>query len=120
MEIYISLSFDAAHRLPNVPAEHKCGRLHGHTFLVEVHVTGDVDDSAGWVVDFGDVKQVVKRHIDQLDHTYLNEIEGLENPTSECIAKWIWGRVKSELPGLARIVVKESPHSGAVYTGVPQ
>jgi len=119
MEIYISLNFDAAHRLPNVPVGHKCANLHGHTFLVEVHISGNVDAHSGWVVDFGDVKRIVKQHIDRLDHSYLNDIEGLENPTSERIAEWIWDRVQPELPGLARIVVKESPQSGAVYTGDP-
>lgn len=120
MEIYISMSFDAAHRLPNVPAGHKCGNLHGHTFLVEVHVDGEVDERTGWVVDFGDIKQVAKKHIGQLDHVYLNDIEGLENPTSERIAIWLWDRIQTELTGLARIVVKESPQSGATYTGGPR
>lgn len=117
MEIYVSMSFDAAHRLPAVPAGHKCGNLHGHTFLVEVYVEGDVSDSSGWVVDFGDLKTLVKPYVDQLDHTYLNDIEGLENPTSENIARWLWARLAPGIKGLAKIVVKESPTSGAVYTG---
>ena len=117
MDIYVSLSFDAAHRLPAVPAGHKCGNLHGHTFVVEVYVQGDVSEATGWVVDFGDLKAIAKSHIDQLDHTYLNDIEGLENPTSENIAVWIWRKLEPQLKGLSKIVVKESPTSGAVYTG---
>ena len=117
MDIYVSLSFDAAHRLPFVPAGHKCGNLHGHTFVVEVYVQGDVSEATGWVVDFGDLKTIAKSHIDRLDHTYLNDIEGLENPTSENIAVWIWRKLEPQLKGLAKIVVKESPTSGAVYTG---
>ena len=117
MEIYVSLSFDAAHRLPKVPAGHKCGNLHGHTFVVEVYVLGDVTDASGWVVDFGDIKTIAKPYIDQLDHTYLNDIEGLENPTSENIAMWIWAKLMPKIKGLSKIVVKESPTSGAVYTG---
>ena len=117
MNIYVSMSFDAAHRLPKVPTGHKCGNLHGHTFLVEVHVEGDVSDYTGWVIDFDDIKAVAKPYIDQLDHTYLNEIEGLENPTSENIAIWIWAKLSPHIKGLTRIVVKESPTSGAVYRG---
>jgi len=117
MEIYVSMSFDAAHRLPAVPAGHKCGNLHGHTFGVEIYVQGDVSETGGWVVDFGDIKAIAKPFIDQLDHTYLNDIEGLENPTSENIAVWIWGKLVPQIKGLSKIVVKESPTSGAVYTG---
>ena len=117
MDIYVSMSFDAAHRLPAVPAGHKCGNLHGHTFVVEVYVQGDVSDSSGWVMDFGDIKTAVKPIIDLLDHTYLNDIEGLENPTSENIAVWIWRKLSPHMTGLSKIVVKESPTSGAVYTG---
>lgn len=117
MDIYVSLSFDAAHRLPFVPAGHKCGNLHGHTFVVEIYVQGDVSETTGWVVDFGDLKIIAKSYIDQLDHTYLNDIEGLENPTSENIAVWIWRKLEPQLKGLSKIVVKESPTSGAVYTG---
>ena len=117
MDIYVSLSFDAAHRLPAVPAGHKCGNLHGHTFSVEVYVQGDVAQGTGWVADFGDIKSIVKPYVDQLDHTYLNDIAGLENPTSENIAVWIWRKLEPELTGLSKIVVKESPTSGAVYTG---
>lgn len=117
MDIFVTLSFDAAHRLPCVPAGHKCGNLHGHTFTVEVHVGGDVDAERGWVIDFGDLKRLARPVVDSLDHAYLNDIPGLENPTSENIARWLWSRLLPDLPGLARIVVRESPTSGAVYTG---
>jgi len=117
MDIYVTMTFDAAHRLPAVPAGHKCGNLHGHTFVVEVYVQGEVSETNGWVVDFGDLKSIAKSHVDQLDHTYLNDIEGLENPTSENIAIWLWGKLDSQIRGLSKIVVKESPTSGAVYTG---
>ena len=117
MDIYVTMTFDAAHRLPDVPAGHKCGNLHGHTFVVEVYVQGEVSETNGWVVDFGDIKATAKSYVDQLDHTYLNDIEGLENPTSENIAIWLWGKLDSRITGLSKIVVKESPTSGAVYTG---
>ncbi|WP_432735739.1 6-carboxytetrahydropterin synthase QueD [Maridesulfovibrio sp. FT414] len=117
MEIYVSLSFDAAHRLPNVPAGHKCGNLHGHTFVAEIYVSGEIGEASGWVIDFGDIKAVAKPILEQLDHNYLNDIEGLENPTSENIAKWLWVRLINELPGLSKIIIKESPTSASIYTG---
>lgn len=117
MDVYVTLSFDAAHRLPCVPQGHKCGNLHGHTFQVEVHVGGEVQDQAGWVVDFADIKDAARPVIEQLDHAYLNDIEGLENPTSENIARWLWPRIRPRLPGLSRLVVRETPGSGAVYRG---
>jgi len=117
MEIFKEFGFEAAHRLPNVPEGHKCARLHGHSFRVEVHVRGEVDPRLGWVMDFAEVKAAVKPVIDRLDHHYLNEIEGLENPTSEVLARWLWARLKPSLPTLSRIVVRETCTSGCTYQG---
>lgn len=117
MEIYKEFSFEAAHRLPNVPEGHKCGRLHGHTFYVRVYVTGEVDPHSGWVMDFAEIKAVFSPIYDQLDHYYLNDIEGLENPTSENLAKWIWDKLKPELPCLSQIEVRETCTSGCIYKG---
>ena len=117
MEIFKEFGFEAAHRLPNVPPEHKCARLHGHSFRCEVHLSGPLDPKLGWVLDFADLKNVVKPIMDQLDHRYLNEIEGLENPTSETLAIWIWERLSPSLPGLARIVIRETCTSGCAYSG---
>lgn len=117
MEIFKEFTFEAAHRLPNVPENHKCARLHGHSFKVTIHVEGDVDAQAGWVMDFGDVKAAFQPLYDRLDHYYLNEIEGLENPTSENLARWIWARLQPALPGLSKIVVNETCTSGCVYRG---
>lgn len=117
MEIFKEFTFEAAHRLPNVPAGHKCGRLHGHSFNVVVYVQGDVQGSSGWVMDFGDLKQVVQPIYDRLDHYYLNEIEGLENPTSENLAIWIWDRLKPMLPMLTKLIVRETCTTGCVYEG---
>lgn len=116
MEIYREFTFEAAHRLPYVPTGHKCARLHGHSYKVTVHISGSVEQDTGWVMDFGDLKQVVKPLIDQLDHYYLNEVAGLENPTSEVLAKWIWDRLADGLP-LAAIAVKETCTSGCIYRG---
>ena len=117
MEIFKEFTFEAAHRLPNVPEWHKCARLHGHSFKVAIHVVGPVDPQAGWIMDFGDIKSAFKPLYDQLDHYYLNEIEGLDNPTSENLARWIWTRLKPELPELSQIVVNETCTSGCVYRG---
>jgi 6-pyruvoyltetrahydropterin/6-carboxytetrahydropterin synthase len=117
MEIFKEFGFEAAHRLPHVPEGHKCARLHGHSFRVEVHVRGEVDPELGWVMDFAEIKDACEPIIDRLDHYYLNEIEGLENPTSEVIARWIWARVKPVLPSLDRIVVRETCTSGCAYAG---
>jgi 6-pyruvoyltetrahydropterin/6-carboxytetrahydropterin synthase len=117
MEIYKEFGFEAAHRLPHVPAGHKCGRLHGHSFRVEIHVEGEVDASTGWVCDFADLKLAFAPLLEQLDHTYLNDVPGLENPTSEEIARWIWDRLGVSLVGLSSVVVRETCTSGVVYRG---
>ena len=117
MEIYKEFSFEAAHLLPNVPPGHKCGRLHGHSFRVEVHVEGPLDPALGWVMDYADIKTVVKPVIARLDHYYLNDIPGLDNPTSEVIARWLFRELKPLLPQLCRIVIKETCTSGCVYSG---
>ena len=117
MEIFKEFSFEAAHRLPNVPTDHKCARLHGHSFCVSIHVEGNVDPSVGWVVDFADIKRAFKPYYDQLDHYYLNEIDGLENPTSEVLARWIWERIDPALGGLSQVTVRETCTSGCIYRG---
>ena len=117
MDIFKRVTLEAAHRLPNVPAGHKCARLHGHSFQVEVHVAGPLHPDLGWVMDFADLKAAFRPLCEQLDHHYLNEIPGLENPTSERLAEWIWLRLKPELPLLSAVVVHETCTSGCRYTG---
>ena len=116
MEIFREFTFEAAHQLPNVPTDHKCARLHGHSFRVEVHVSGDVDPHLGWVLDFADIKSAFAPLHDQLDHHFLNEVPGLENPTSEILAQWIWTRLAGSLP-LSKVVVRETCTSGCTYQG---
>ncbi len=117
MLIFKSFTFEAAHRLPNVPAGHKCARLHGHSYRVELHVRGPVGAESGWVQDFADLKVAWEPLHATLDHRYLNEIEGLENPTSEVLARFIWKRVQPSLPGLAEVRVQETCTSGCIYAG---
>jgi 6-pyruvoyltetrahydropterin/6-carboxytetrahydropterin synthase len=117
MEIFKEFTFEAAHLLPNVPEGHKCRRLHGHSYRVRIHVKGPVGEDSGWVMDFGDIKEAFKPIHDQLDHRFLNEIEGLENSTSENLVIWIWNRLKPVLPQLSRIDISETCTSGGSYTG---
>jgi 6-pyruvoyltetrahydropterin/6-carboxytetrahydropterin synthase len=117
MEIFKEFTFEAAHRLPNVPPGHKCARLHGHSFRVRVVIDGPLDEEVGWVRDFADVACAMQPVLDCLDHYYLNEISGLENPTSEHLARWIWNRVAPSLPELSEVVVHETCTSGCVYRG---
>ena len=117
MKIYKEFDFEAAHRLPNVPENHKCARLHGHSFHVKITVEGEVGEETGWVMDFSDISAAFKPIWQQLDHYYLNDIEGLENPTSENLAKWIWQRLKPNLLQLTEIEIRETCTSGCIYQG---
>ena len=117
MDLFAEFTFEAAHRLPNVPPDHKCARLHGHSFHVRVTVTGPVDPAMGWVIDFADVKKAFAPLQARLDHYYLNEIEGLENPTSEALAVWIFERLRRQLPLLSAVEVRETCTVGCVYRG---
>ena len=117
MEIWKEFTFEAAHMLPHVPKGHKCRRLHGHSFRIRVSVEGDPDPELGWVIDFADIKKAYEPILRQLDHYNLNEIEGLENPTSEVLARWIWQRLKPALPALSKVEVGETCTCGCVYAG---
>ena len=117
MEIWKDCTFEAAHRLPNVPEGHRCARLHGHSFKARIYVDGPLDPELAWVVDFADIKASFKALEKQLDHHYLNDVEGLENPTSENIAIWIWDRLQARLPQLSKIVVSETCTTGCIYRG---
>lgn len=117
MEIFKVFMLEAAHRLPNVPPGHKCARLHGHSFRVELKVEGEPGAQTGWIMDFGDVKAAFQPIYERLDHHYLNDIPGLENPTSENLAVWIWKELKPVLPALSEITVHETCTSGCRYRG---
>lgn len=117
VELVKSFHFEAAHLLPMVPPGHKCRRLHGHSYRVDVLVRGPIDPATGWLMDFGALKVAFADIDDQLDHRYLNDIPGLENPTSENLAVWIWDRLKPTLPGLAELKIHETCTSYCVYRG---
>lgn len=118
MEVYKDFRFEAAHFLPKVPEGHPCKRMHGHSYKVTVHIKGGLGNETGWLLDFGDIKKAFAPILQKLDHSVLNEIAGLENPTSELLAIWIWKQLKPVLPLLSKIVVSETSTSGCVYEGI--
>ena len=117
VELVKEYRFEAAHRLPNVPAGHKCARLHGHSFKFEIHVHGPVDKHTGWFIDFGVLDEVVMPLVAQLDHYYLNDVEGLTNPTSEVCAKWLFDRIRAKIPSLTAITFYETCDARCIYRG---
>ena len=112
-----TFTFEAAHLLPHVPEDHKCRRLHGHSFTVDVVVEGVIDPQLGWLMDYGNIKETVAPIREKLDHRYLNEIDGLESPTSEMIAIWIWQRLSDGLPQLCEVGVRETCNNACIYRG---
>ena len=117
VELTKDFTFEAAHSLPNVPKGHKCARLHGHSFRVEVTVRGAVEGKTGWLMDFAELKEKFRPLEEQLDHRFLNEVPGLENSTSENIARWLWQRLKPDLPALYCVTVHETCTSRCAYKG---
>jgi 6-pyruvoyl tetrahydropterin synthase/QueD family protein len=118
VELTRAYTFEAAHRLPMVPPEHKCYRMHGHSFRVEVELSGEVNPATGWFVDFGDITAVVEPLLKgELDHRTLNDVPGLENATSENLCAWLWHRLVSRLPGLSAITVHETCTARCTYRG---
>ncbi len=118
MEIYKEFSFEAAHSLPNVHEGHHCGRIHGHSFQVQVAVSGEIGAESGWIIDFADLDRAIDPVRRELDHNHLNEIDGLENPTLENMVLWIWRKLKPDVPGLARVTLRrDGCAEGCDYRG---
>lgn len=118
IEINKEFTFEAAHKLPNVPKDHKCGRLHGHSYKLKLHLNGEIDATSGWFIDFADINKIVQPTLNMLDHYYLNDIEGLENPTAEILAMWLWNRLQHDLTHLNAIEIMETCTSGVIYRGI--
>jgi 6-pyruvoyltetrahydropterin/6-carboxytetrahydropterin synthase len=116
-ELTRSYRFEAAHWLPQVSSEHRCAAMHGHSYEIEVRVGGELERQLGWVIDFAEIDGVLEPLIETLDHCCLNEIEGLENPTSELLALWLWDRARPRLSGLREVSVAETRDSRATYDG---
>ncbi len=109
--------FESAQTLPRLPPGHKCARMHGHSFLMEISVEGEVSPETGWIYDHSEISRAMKPLVDLLDHAYLNDIPGLENPTIELMAGWFWQKLAPQLPGLAEIVIHETPTARCSYRG---
>ena len=116
-ELVQTVRFESARRLPNVPPGHPCANVYGLAFYLEIHVVGSLDKETGWVFDFAEIERAMKPLRDRIDHHYLNDIEGLENPTSEMLVTWIWDRLAPSLPGLTELVLRENEVSRVVYRG---
>ena len=117
MIIYKQFTFDAAHYLPNVSENHKCHKIHGHTYHLTLFFEGEIAVDKGWIIDFTDIKNIVNPILDLVDHQFLNEVKGLENPTCELMAVWLWDKIKPQITQLKRVELKETPTSGAIYEG---
>lgn len=117
VELTHTFTFEAAHHLPNVPPDHKCRRLHGHSFKATIRVQGPLDEDAGWLIDYGEIKRRVEPVRQSLDHHHLNEIPGLENPTSERLAIWIWRRLEAALPDVTAVTIHETCTNSCTYRG---
>ena len=117
MDVFKTFSIEAARFLPNLPDDHPCTNIHGHSFKITIIVTGDINETTGFVIDFGDIDTAFKPIFQMIDHSYLNDIEGLENPSSENMCRWIWTRLGTTLPGLSQIEIKETDSTGCTYKG---
>lgn len=117
VELCREYRFEAAHRLPKVPPGHRCARLHGHSYKIEVFVFGPVDPETEWLIDFYDLDAAVAPIVDALDHRTLNEIDGLDNPTCERLCRWIWTRLAPSLPVLRAVTVWETIDARCTYYG---
>ncbi len=117
MEIFKQFTFDSAHYLPNVPLGHKCRGMHGHTYKLVLYLEGELDEQFGWVMDFAELKNIVEPVVNSIDHRILNDIPGLENPTCEMVAQWLWNKLKPDLTRLSKIELHETPTSGVVLKG---
>lgn len=109
--------FEAAHTLPSLPESHKCRQMHGHSFKVEIHIEGEVNKEIGWVYDHKEISKAMNPLLEKLDHSYLNDIEGLESPTIEVMCAWFWRKLEKDLPGLCEITIFETPTARCSFFG---
>ena len=117
MIVYKKFTIESARSLPNLPNSHPCKKIHGHSFKIIIYIEGKIDTKTGFVIDFHDIEKAFNPLKIKLDHAYLNNIEGLNNPSSENMCKWIWEKLKIKLPGLLKIEIKETNSTGCIYKG---
>jgi len=112
-----TFSFEASHRLDHLGVEHPCYNLHGHSYRVEIEVYGEVDETTGFLIDYSEIAKIVRSIVKRLDHTHLNDVEGLPLTSTEHIGRWLWERIQPELPILSRITIYETDSSKCVFEG---
>jgi len=117
MIVYKKFNIESARSIPNLPKTHPCHHIHGHSFKIIISVKGPVNKQNGFVTDFQDIDDAFSSFKKELDHSYLNDIEGLQNPTSENICIWIWDKIQSSLPNIYKIEIKETDSTGCIYKG---
>ena len=117
MIVYKKFNIESARSIPNLPKTHPCHHIHGHSFKIIISVQGDVNEQNGFVVDFQDIDDAFDPLKKELDHSYLNDIKGLQNPTSENICIWIWNKIQASLPNIYRIEIRETDSTGCIYKG---
>ena len=117
MIVYKKFNIESARSIPNLPKTHPCHHIHGHSFKIIISVKGPVNKQNGFVTDFQDIDDAFSPFKKELDHSYLNDIEGLQNPTSENICIWIWNKIQSSLPNIYKIEIKETDSTGCIYKG---
>ncbi len=137
LEISKDFEFEACHSLPHLPWQHKCHRLHGHSYKVRVTCAGEIDSVLGWVIDYADISKVVNTVIEAIDHTNidqlffvpprpeLNEMTGkpmapdlghkTKPSTAENLAIWFYKQLKPTLPSVVAIRIKETSTSEVIY-----
>tara|TARA_B110000196_G_scaffold54849_1_gene45390 strand:- start:76 stop:447 length:372 start_codon:yes stop_codon:yes gene_type:complete len=117
MLVYKKFNIESARSLPNVSESHPCYQLHGHSFKIIITVKGQMDKHTGFVTDFQEIENAFNPIKKILDHSFLNKIEGLSNPTSENICIWIWDKIESSIPNICEIEIKETDSTGCIYRG---
>ena len=117
MIVYKKFHIESARSLPNLPDKHPCSQVHGHSFEIILKVYGELNEKTGFIIDFQEIEDSFNPIRNLLDHAYLNDIKGLENPTSENMCKYIWEEIKPKISGLVEIEIKETYSTGCIYRG---
>ena len=117
MKVYKTFAIESARSLPKLPEEHPCHKVHGHSFKITLTVESEIDQTTGFVMDFSDIDSVFRPIHEIIDHAYLNDIKGLEDPSSENLCRWIWKQLSPSLKGLKQIEIRETESTGCIYKG---
>ncbi len=114
-ELKQHFNIESARFLPHLPKGHPCAKIHGHSFKITVRLQGPLDEKIGWLIDYNDISAALNLILQKIDHQLLNEIPGLENPTSELLAFWFYNEAVKILPQLVQVIVSETPNTEAIY-----